>query len=154
LQQVSRLRLVVAVPEANFAAVARGRRMPFRVAAYPDRQFTGTVARAARAIDPKTRTMSVELDVDNARGALAPGMYPEVSWPVRGGGSTLVVPATSVVSTTERTFVIRSNNGRAEWVDVRRGAREGDQVEVYGKLSPDDQILRRASDEIRAGSVL
>jgi RND family efflux transporter MFP subunit len=152
LQQVTRLRLVVAVPEANYAGVARGLRAPFRVAAYPDRQFTGTVARSARAIDPKTRTMSVELDVDNVAGTLAPGMYPEVSWPVRGGGSALVVPATSVVSTTERTFVIRVKNGRADWVDVRRGAREGDQVEVYGNLSPGDLILRRASDEVRDGS--
>jgi RND family efflux transporter MFP subunit len=154
LEQVSRLRLVVAVPEANYAGVARGRRAPFRVAAYPDRQFAGTVARSARAIDPKTRTMSVELDVDNAGGMLAPGMYPEVTWPVRGGASAMVVPVTSVVATTERTFVIRMKNGRAEWVDVRRGAREGDQVEVYGDLNAGDLILRRASDEVREGSEL
>jgi RND family efflux transporter MFP subunit len=154
LQQVSRLRLVVAVPEANFASVARGLRIPFRVSAYPDRSFTGTVARFSRSIDARTRTMSVELDVANANGALAPGMYPEVSWPVHGGKSVLVVPASSLVTTTERLFVIRVSNGRAEWVDVSRGARQGDQVEVYGGLSESDLIVLQASDEIRDGSPL
>jgi len=63
-----------------------------------------------------------------------------------------VVPATSIVTTTERVFVVRVANGKAEWVDVRRGAREGDQVEVYGPLSEGDVILLRGSDEIRDGT--
>ncbi len=59
------------------------RPFPFRVPAYPDRAYTGTVARIAHALDPKTRTMPVELDVTNRDGSLAPGMYPTVKWPVR-----------------------------------------------------------------------
>jgi membrane fusion protein, multidrug efflux system len=153
LEQVSRLRLVVAVPEANFAGISRGARVPFRVTAYPDRNFTGVVQRIARSVDPKTRTMSVELDVDNTSGALAPGMYAEVSWPVRGGAG-LVVPSTSIVTTTERLFVIRVNKGRAEWVDVKRGARDGAQVQVFGNLAEGDTILLRGSDEIRNGAVV
>jgi len=153
LEQVSRLRLVVAVPEANFAGISRGARVPFRVTAYPDRNFTGVMQRIARSVDPKTRTMSVELDVDNSSGALAPGMYAEVSWPVRGGAG-LVVPATSIVTTTERVFVIRVNKGRAEWVDVKRGARDGNQVQVFGGVSAGDTIVLRGSDEIRDGTPL
>lgn len=152
LEQVSRLRLVVALPEANFAGISRGARVPFRVNAYPERNFTGIVQRIARSVDPKTRTMSVELDVDNTGGALAPGMYAGVSWPVRGGSSALMAPVTSVVTTTERLFVIRVNKGRAEWVDVKRGARDGDQVQVYGNLSEGDAIVLRGSDEIRNGA--
>ena len=66
--------------------------------------------------------MAVELDVVNRDGSLAPGMYPTVKWPVRSGRAALFVPRTSVVTTTERTFVIRDRNGRAEWVDVKKGA--------------------------------
>ncbi|MEN6602931.1 MAG: efflux RND transporter periplasmic adaptor subunit, partial [Bryobacteraceae bacterium] len=82
LEQISRLRLVVAVPEANTSGTRIGARVPFRVAAFPTRTFDAPVARIARSVDPKTRTMSVELDVANASALLAPGMYPEVNWPV------------------------------------------------------------------------
>jgi multidrug efflux pump subunit AcrA (membrane-fusion protein) len=81
LEQVSRLRLVVAVPEGNFAGVRPGTKVPFQVSAYPTRTFDGAVALSALD-DQKTRTMAVELEVPNT-SALAPGMYPQVNWPVR-----------------------------------------------------------------------
>jgi len=152
LEQVSRLRLVVAVPEANFAGIRAGTKVPFQVSAYATRTFTGTVARIARSIDPKTRTMAVELEVPNSSGVLAPGMYSQVNWPIRSTENALLVPATSVVRTTERMFVIRVNNGRAQWVDVRAGAREQGVVQVYGELSEGDVVVRNGTDEIRDGA--
>ena len=99
--------------------------------------------------------MAVELDVATPRGQLAPGMYPTVSWPVRRAGASLLVPASSVVTTTERTFVIRVTNCVAEWVSVSKGAAAGaDTVEVTGALRAGDQVVKRASDEIREGSRL
>jgi RND family efflux transporter MFP subunit len=154
IQQVAHLRLVVPVPEEDVGGVAQGASVPFRVPAYPERKYAGTVARIARALDPKTRTMPVELDVFNRDGSLAPGMYPTVSWPVRRTNPALFVPRTSVVTTTERTFVIRNQNGRAEWVDVKKGAADGELIEVIGNLHPGDMVVRRATDEIRDGTPL
>ena len=153
LDNSSRLRLVVALPEADVAGIERGARVSFQVAAYPDRPFTGTVARISHTLDPKTRTESVELDVPNGRGELAPGMYPEVNWPVRKARPSLLVPPTSIAANTERTFVIRVNaQRRAEWVNVTRGNQAGDLVEVIGPLRPGDRIVKRATDEIREGA--
>jgi RND family efflux transporter MFP subunit len=154
IQQVSRLRLVVAVPEEDVGGIARGGKVEFRVPAYPERTFSGTVARAAHALDQKTRTMPVELDVFNSDGSLSPGMYPAVKWPVHRSRPALFVPKTSVVTTTERMFVVRDQNGRAQWVDVRKGAEDGDLVEVIGNLQPGDRVIRRATDEIRDGATL
>jgi membrane fusion protein (multidrug efflux system) len=154
LQQVSRLRLVVAVPEQDAGTLPRGASVPFRLPAFPERVFNGTVARSAHSLDPKTRTMAVELDVVNRDGSLAPGMYPTVKWPVRSGRPALFVPKTSVVTTTERTFIIRDRDGRAEWVDVKKGAADGDLVEVLGNLHAGDRVLRRGSDEVRDGTSL
>ena len=151
LEQVARLRLTVAVPETNVTGIATGARVEFTVPAQPDRKFTGVIARAARSLDAKTRTMAVEADVTNAGGALAPGMYAEVVWPVKRGMPGLFVPATAVVTTTERVFVIRVKNGVAEWVPVTKGAKDGDLVEVQGKLSAGDIVVKRGSDEIRGG---
>ncbi len=154
LQQVSHLRLVVAVPEPYTAAIPQGATVVFHVPANPERIYSGVIARISRALDPKTRTMPVELDVQNRDGSLAPGMYPAVTWPVRRAQPSLWVPRTSVVTTTERTFVIRDHDGRAEWVDVRKGAANGDLVEVTGNLKAGDRVVRRGSDEIREGTQL
>jgi RND family efflux transporter MFP subunit len=154
IQQISHLRLVVPVPEENVGGIVAGARVEFSVPAYPTRIFSGTIARIAHALDQKTRSMLVELDVSNSDGALAPGMYPSVKWPVRGARPELWVPKTSVVTTTERTFVIRDRSAQAEWVDVRKGVTEGDLVEVIGDLKPGDLVVRRATDEIRDGSPL
>jgi len=152
LHQVSRLRLVVAVPEALVGAIVKGARVPFTVPAYPGETFYGTVNLLAHDLDAKTRTMAVELDVKNPDLRLGAGMYPEVQWPVKRPQPSLLVPPTSIVTTTERTFVIRVNNGVAQWVNVGRGARVGDLIEVFGPLKEGDTIVRRGTDEIREGS--
>lgn len=152
IQQVSHLRVVVPVPEEDVGGIVRGASVEFSVPAFPRRVYSGKIARVAQALDQKTRTMSVELDVMNRDGSLAPGMYPSVKWPVRSEGAELWVPKTSVVTTTERTFVVRSRDGRAEWVDVKKGVVEGDLIDVIGNLMAGDLVVRRANDEIREGT--
>src|SRR6266508_421047 len=151
LHQVSRLRLVVAVPEALVGAMVKGARVPFSVPAYPGETFYGVASLIAHNLEEKTRTMPVELDVRNADLRLGAGMYPEVQWPVRRPQPSLLVPPTSIVTTTERMFVIRVNNGMAQWVNVGRGARVGDLIEVFGALKDGDTVVRRGTDEIREG---
>ena len=152
IQQVSHLRLVVPVPEEDVSGIVNGASVPFQVPAWPERTYSGAIARISHTIDEKTRTMAVELDVLNRDGSLAPGMYATVKWPVRRSRPALLVPKTSVVTTTERTFVVRDRSGQAEWVDVRKGVAEGDLVEVIGSLKPGDRVVRRATDEIRDGT--
>ncbi len=133
---------------------ARGANVSFKVPAYPERTISGTVARIPKSLDSKTRSMAVELDVVNRDQSLAPGMYPTVRWPVRSSERGLFVPRTSVVTTTERTFVIRDNHGRAEWVNVQKGAVDGDMIRVILPRKAGARVVRRANDEIREGTVL
>jgi len=147
----ARLRLVVAVPEAYLDGVTQGIEMPFTVPAYPGETFTGTLARIAQAVDVKTRTMAVELDVQNRDDRLTPGSFCQVRWTIRRHGPSLLVPSGSVASTTGRTFVIRVRDGKTDWVDVKTGLATGRLVEVFGDLRPGDQIAVRGSDEIRPG---
>jgi membrane fusion protein, multidrug efflux system len=83
LEQVSRLRLVLAVPESEIRSFPVGLKVTFSVPSWPGRTFSGMVARSSRSLDPKSRTMPVEADVVNADGALAPGMYAEVALPAK-----------------------------------------------------------------------
>jgi membrane fusion protein, multidrug efflux system len=152
VQQVSRLRLVAAIPEAHVASVTIGQSISFTVAAFPGQMFTGTLARLARALDTKTRTMAAEMDVTNSANRLAPGMFAEIQWPVRRAGTSLLVPKTAVAVTTERTFVVRIRDDVAEWVDVKRGGAVENLVEVTGNLQAGDRVAVRGTDELRVGT--
>lgn len=156
LQQISRLRLVISVPETEVTGINPGAKLNFTLPAFPGETFSGTVSRNSRSMDAKTRTMPIELDVTNSGGKLAPGMFPEVQWPTRRLQPSLFVPPTAIATTTERSFVIRIKDGTTEWVDVKRGAsmnQKGvDLVEVFGDLAAGDTIAARGTDELRAGT--
>jgi multidrug efflux pump subunit AcrA (membrane-fusion protein) len=152
IEQVSKLRLTVPVPEIYVGAIMKGTRVSFKVSAFPSETFQGVIARPAHSLDMKTRSMSVELDVNNPKLRLAPGMFAEVQWPVSRQQSSLFVPTSAVVRTSERQFVVRVREGVAEWVDVRRGEVNGNLIEVFGDLRVGDIIVRRGNDEIRPGT--
>lgn len=156
LQQTSRLRLVVNLPEAEVATIRPGMSIAFTVPAYPGRNFSARLTRPAGALTARTRTMPVELDVDNRDLRLSPGMFPLVTWPAERSTASLIVPLTAVAVTTERTFVIRIREGQVEWVDVRKGitvSLDGkDFVEVFGELAPGETIALRGTDELRPGT--
>lgn len=154
LQQMGHLRLTIPVPENYVGHIVHGTLVSFHVASQPGRTYSAKIARISNALDSQNRTMMVELDAYNSDGSLAPGMYPTVDWPVNSAEPLLLVPTTSVVSTTERTFVITEVNGHAHWVNVRKGAMFGDQVAVRGDIKQGQKVVKRASDELREGMPL
>ncbi|WP_342349706.1 efflux RND transporter periplasmic adaptor subunit [uncultured Nitrospira sp.] len=152
LEQVVHLRLIVPVPEAYAGSIAKGATVTFSVPAYPEETFRGVVSRIAQSVDPQTRSMPVEMDVHNPTMRLAAGMFPEVRWPIRRSTSTLFVPATAVVTTTENVFVLLVKENLVEWIPVRKGSKSGSMVEVFGALQSGDLIVLRGTDEIRGGT--
>ncbi len=154
LEDSRTLRLTVAVPESFAGSLPLQARVSFSVTAFPDKQFSARLARSAGSVLEHNRAMMVEFDTDNHNGLLKSGMYANVSLPVIRQDSTLFVPATAVVTSSEQVFVIRSKNGLAEWVGVRKGVALDSLVEVFGDLHAGDRIVRSASEEIREGDSL
>lgn len=152
IETLDHLRLVVPVPEAYVSAVPERSRVKFSVPDHPNETFTGTVARLSHAVDVKTRTMAVELDVSNASRQLTPGTFAQVTWPVHRQAPSLLVPTSAIASNLERTFVIRIRDGKAEWVDVKAGANQDKLTEVFGDLHAGDEIAVRGTDEIASGA--
>jgi RND family efflux transporter MFP subunit len=152
IQTLTRHRLVVPVPEYDVAGIPEGTEVTFTVPSYPGRVFKAPIARISRAVDIKTRTMPVELDVRDPRAELDPGTFCEVSWPVRRAYSTLFVPASAVANDLERTFVDRVRDNRVEWVDVKTGAKSGNLIEVFGDLKEGDEVAVRGTDQLRSGA--
>src|SRR5437899_8499168 len=152
VEKTARLRLVVPVPEKYATGINVGSKVEFSVPAFPSQKFAGTIARVAHSVDVKTRTMPVELDVNNSDGRLSSGMFPEVLWLVRRTEPTLFVPTSAVARTTEATFVVRIRNGNSEWVNVSTGEVDGKLTEVFGDVHEGDEVAVRGTDELRPGT--
>jgi RND family efflux transporter MFP subunit len=146
-----RLRLVVPIPEAQVGNMKIGQLVSFTVPAYPGQTFKAPVWRISREVDEKSRTMPVELDVQNRDRRLSPGSFTTVSWPLERGYPTLFVPSSAVTNDQQHTFVIRVRNGKAEWVTVQTGQTVNGDIEVFGALASGDQVVKTASDAIHSG---
>jgi RND family efflux transporter MFP subunit len=152
VETLQHLRLVVPVPETYIAAVPEASAVEFTVPAFPRQKFKGRIARISHSVDGKTRTMPVELDVNNRGGKLTPGSFSEVMWPVHQPGASLLVPSSAIATNLERTFVVRVRKGKTEWVDVKPGASSGSYTEVFGNLQAGDEVAVRGSDELAPGT--
>jgi RND family efflux transporter MFP subunit len=146
-----RLRLVVPIPEAQVGSMKMGRVVSFTVPAHPGQPFKAPIARIAEALDQKSRTMPVELDVANRDGQLSPGSFATVMWPLERAYPTMFVPTTAVTSDQQHTFVIRVRDNKAEWVTVQAGQTVSGEVEVFGGLTAGDQVVKIATDAIHSG---
>ena len=154
IENLSRLRVVVPVPEAYVAGVQEGQQVTFSVPAYPGRSYHAPIARISHDISQNTRTMQVELDLHNADAQITPGSFANVVWPIHRDYPTLFVPSSAVTTDLQRTFVIRVRQGKAEWVDVKTGATLNGKSEVFGDLQSGEVVLANATDSIRNGTTV
>jgi len=152
LQDHKRMRLAVSIPENYTSGLNDKDVVSFSVGALPDQKFTAQVKRLAGALDEKLRSERLEMDVYNKDNRLLPHMFAEVDVPLPSRDSSIIVPKSAVVTSTEKVFVIRVSNNHAEWVDVKKGPSAGDLLEIYGDVKPGDTIVKKANEEIRDGS--
>jgi RND family efflux transporter MFP subunit len=154
LQEQNKLRLVVPVPEAYTRYLHQNDSVYFTVNAFPNTKLSARVARFAGALDERLRSQRVEMDVPNPKKKLLPRMIAEVQLPLSTTDSTFIVPSTALVNSTERIFVIKVDQGKAQWVDVKKGREVNDNVEVFGDLKAGDSLVKNASEEVRDGSAI
>ncbi|CAL1520933.1 efflux RND transporter periplasmic adaptor subunit [Chitinophaga sp. MM2321] len=154
LEEQQKLRLSVAVPEMYTDDVSHASFVQFTVKALPGDTFTAHVTRIAGSLDSRMRTELLEMDIANKDRKLLPGMYAEVQIPLPGKKDVYIVPKGAIVSNSEQIFVIRSVDNKAVWVPVQRGNESDGQVEIFGDLSDNDQLVQNASDEIKEGTPL
>ncbi|MFD2784702.1 efflux RND transporter periplasmic adaptor subunit [Hymenobacter rubripertinctus] len=150
------LRLEVAVPEAAAGQwLQPGAAVPFTVPAFPGQTFTGTYRRHADRLSQSVRSELVEMDVPNAAGQLKAGMYAQVLVALPTAASGRAVPVSAVFARPDQpqqSQVIRVQDGRAQWVPVRRGPLlSRDSVEISGALTPGDVLVREASGQLADG---
>ncbi|MBS0029725.1 efflux RND transporter periplasmic adaptor subunit [Chitinophaga sp. 22321] len=151
LEQEDKLRLILQIPEVYSAQLSGQSAVAFDVNAIPGRHFEGTIARQAGTLNDKFRSEAVEIDVQNGQHLLKAGMYTEVLLPLNGSAQAMLVPASAIVMSTEKKYVITVKDHRTRWIDIEEGNHHNDSTEVFGQLQAGDQVIVNATDEIKDG---
>jgi RND family efflux transporter MFP subunit len=149
---IQTLRVFVAVPEVYSRAARPGSSATLTLDEFPGRSFEGKLVRTANAIDLTSRTLNVEVDVDNPRGELLPGAYVFVHLKLPRQIATVTVPVNTLLFRAEGLQVAVVRDGKAQLVPVTIGRDYGTSVEITAGIQPADQVIVGPSDSLTSGT--
>jgi RND family efflux transporter MFP subunit len=146
------LRVYINVPQQFSPAAKSGLPATLTLQEFPGRKFKGTLVRTANAIDLATRTLLVEVDVENPTGELLPGAFAEVHLAVPSGAPTFILPVSALIFRAQglQVGVVKDGN-RAQLANIILGRDFGSEVEVVSGLQADDQVIINPPDSLISG---
>lgn len=151
IAQPGRLRVYVNVPEEYSQGVKVGMTANLSLAEFPGRMFQGRLVRTSDSINATTRTLLIEIDVDNPTGTLLTGSYAEVHLKIPEPKSTLILPVNTLIFRSEGLRVGVVKDGKVVLTAVTPGHDFGDRIEIVSGLKPDDQVIINPPDSIVTG---
>jgi RND family efflux transporter MFP subunit len=154
LSAIDKLRVYIAVPEVYADRLSTGEKVGLTLDSIPGETFEGTLVRNSNAIDPQSRTLNVEVDVDNPTGRLLPGAYAFVHINVPGSAGAVTIPSNALLFRAEGLRVGVVRDGRAALVPIAIGHDYGGSVEVVSGLTSQDAVIVDPSDSLTDGAAV
>jgi RND family efflux transporter MFP subunit len=158
ISAINILRVYVNVPQIYSQTAVPGTTAQLTFNEFPGQSFTGKLVRTARAIDPTSRTLLVEIDVDNRDGKLMPGAYAQVHMKVHNQVVPMIIPVSALIFRSEGlqvgTVVKGSNGDQAKLVHVTIGQDDGMTVQVIDGLNADSQVIQNPPDSLIDGETV
>ena len=152
IAQTGTLRTYINVPQSDASEVRAGQAARVSVPNLPGRQFAGSIARTANALDPASRTLLVEVHVPNPDGALLPGMYARVNLISTRTNAPLSIPSEALIARGDGTQVaVVRDDATVHLQNIEVGRDYGDHIEVTGGLREGQMIIPNPADVIREG---
>jgi multidrug efflux pump subunit AcrA (membrane-fusion protein) len=148
---INPLRVKIDVPEQAIPQIHQGESVSVSVAAYPDRSFSGRVARISPNVTATSRTLSVEADVENGSGELKPGQFATIRVLLPQKGTAVMVPQRALRTISGATYVFVIKNGFAQQRLIQSGQTEGDMIEIKSGISGDEVIAISNVDQLSDG---
>lgn len=145
------LRIRIDIPEQAIPEVRVGQSVSITTSAWPDRNFSGRVARIAPNVSATSRTLTVEAEIENSSGALKPGQFATVRILQERAEPAVLVPARAVLTEAgvSRLYVIK--DGRAEQRVVQTGQTDGDLIEIKSGVAADEQVATSNLEQLTDG---
>ena len=151
MQALNTLRVYTNVPQLYTTSLKRGSKIDITFPEYPGRTFQGTLVRTANAIDPSSRTLLVEIDVDNRKGELLPGSLAQVHFKAPAM-QTYIIPVSAIIFRREGTQVgTLGPDNIAHVVNVTIGQDDGKTVQIVSGLKPGDRVIQDPPDSLIDG---
>jgi RND family efflux transporter MFP subunit len=152
MQATQTLRVFANLPQVYSASIKRGSKIDLTFAEHTGKIFQGTLVRTADAIDPVSRTLLVEIDVDNRAGELLPGSLAQVHFKTPSAGPTFIVPASAIIFRREGTRLgVVVNGSVAHLVPVVIGEDDGATVQIVTGISKNDKVIQDPPDSLIEG---
>jgi len=152
VSDVSRVRIYVRVPQSSSGQIKPGLHVTLTLPEFPGRNFDAVLTRAAEAVDQQSGTELVELQAANPDGALKPGAYAQVRFPISGTANAVTLPASAVIYRSDGTLAaVVDAQGRVKLHQVRIGRDSGDKLEIVAGLTAADQVIDSPPDAIQNG---
>ena len=148
----NRLRVYVNVPQQYSRDVKPGGTAELTQAEFPGRRFPGKIVRTSGSIDPVSRTLLTEVDVDNPSGELLAGAFLSVHLKLKSETAGLVIPVNTLIFRSDGEQVAAVRNNKAELVRITIGRDYGTEVEVLSGLTAQDAIIETPSDSLTSGT--
>jgi RND family efflux transporter MFP subunit len=148
------LRIYVSVPEIYAASLKTGDQAGVTFDAFPSQAFTGVIARSSGAIDQRSRTLNVEVDVENPQGVLYPGGYATVRFKLPPSAGSFTLPSNTLLYRSEGLRVAVVRNEHVDLVPIRIGHDFGSTVEVLSGITSEDPIVLDPSDSLAQGAAV
>jgi RND family efflux transporter MFP subunit len=152
MQALQTLRVYTNVPQLFSQTMKSGMKVGLTFPEYPGKTFEGTLVRTADAIDPVSRTLLVEVDVDNRSGTLMPGSLAQVHFKTPSAGPAYIVPASALIFRREGiqlSIVTSSGAGTvAHLIPVTIGEDDGATVQIVSGLTPNDKVIQDPPDSL------
>src|ERR1051325_9807337 len=149
--RINPLRIRIDIPEQAIPEVRVGQSVSITTSAWPDRNFSGRVARIAPNVSATSRTLTVEAEIENSSNALRPGQFATVRILQERAAPAVLIPARAVVNEAgvSRVYVIK--NGHAEQRLVQTGQTEGDLIEIRQGVAADEQVATSNQQQLTDG---
>jgi RND family efflux transporter MFP subunit len=152
ISAIQTLRVFVNVPQVYAPDAKAGVMATLVLPQFPGRIFRGKLVRTSDAVDPATRTLLAEVDVDNRSGELLPGSYTEVHLKVANPAPALIVPVSALILEPDGLHVgIVDATQHARIVRVTPGRDSGSTMEILGGLPPGQQVIANPPDSLTDG---
>jgi RND family efflux transporter MFP subunit len=151
VQAVQTLRVYTNLPGVYSASVKKGQTIDLTFAEHPNQIFHGKLVRTADAIDPASRTLLVEIDVDNRDGKLLAGTLAQVQFKVNPVGNAFILPVSALIFRSQGLRVGTVKDGVAHLAVVTMGQDDGRTVQIITGLTKDDKVIQDPPDSLIEG---
>jgi len=138
---MDKVKIVVNIGEKDISKLRKGEKVRVSVDAYPGETFPGRVVKIAPAVDPRSRKLKVELEIENEDHRLKPGMFADVEIIYNEHKNVLVVPAIAVLERGEKKVLFTAEDGRARLKEVQIGVSDKEKIEIIEGLSEGESVI-------------